>query len=134
MEPTEPVRTRGQRATGTTLIVLTAFALATSSIAKLAGIRDIVRELNAHGLYSGAILLVASLEILSATTFIIPATRAVGLLLISAFLGGAMATHLEHGESMAPPAILLALAWTGVWLRNPVAFWSRAFARRGRSA
>src|SRR5436190_2049376 len=121
---------RARRVTGNILIALPSLAMAGSSAAKLAGVPSVVHELNAHGLFAGAIVFVAFLELVSAATFLIPATRDVGLLLLSAFFGGAMAKHLEHNELMFAPAMLLALAWTGVLLRHPSAFWTHRFGAR----
>jgi hypothetical protein len=51
------------------------------------------------------------LEIGSAILFLIPLTRDIGLLLVSAYFGGAIATHMGHGEPVMQPAIILAIFW-----------------------
>jgi hypothetical protein len=48
----------------------------------------------------------------------------VGLLLVSAFMGGAIATHLEHGQAIIQPGAFLAVLWLGTWLRHPQILWS----------
>jgi hypothetical protein len=57
--------------------------------------------------------------------FLIPATRSLGLPLISAYLGGAIAAHLGYGQQLAAirPAILLGILWLGAWLRHPEILW-----------
>jgi len=102
---------------GNVLIYLVGFLLIGSSITKLAGIPKVVGPLIAMGFGGGKLTLIAVLEMLSAVLFLIPQTRVVGLLLASAYLGGAIATHLQHGQLPAPPAFILALAWIGIWLR-----------------
>ena len=46
------------------------------------------------------------LEIVSAVLFLISFTRSLGLLLVSSFLGGAIATHLPHGQPIYQPAFV----------------------------
>ena len=57
-------------------------------------------------------------------SFLVPLTRSGGLLLVSSFLGGAIAKHLLHGKSIAQPSFVLALVWVGAWLRHPAMLWS----------
>ena len=69
-------------------------------------------------------MIIATLEILSAGLFLMPRTRSIGLLLVSAYLGGAIATHMGHDEPVYQPAFVLVLFWMGAWLRHPEMFWS----------
>jgi hypothetical protein len=62
--------------------------------------------------------LVGVLELASALLLAFTLTRPLGMLMVSAFLGGAIAAHLGHGLSPLPPAIPLALIWIGAWLRR----------------
>jgi hypothetical protein len=112
-----------RRRIGTVLIALTGFILAASSVTKFAGLPPVVHQLEAFG-FGGQIVLLGIIEASTAVLFLSPKTRALGLLLFSAFMGGAIATHLQHGELPTIPATVLALAWLGAWLRHPVAFWS----------
>jgi len=114
-----------RRRAGTTLIVLTGFILAGSSVTKFAGLPLVVQQLEGFG-FAGKIVLLGIIEAMTAVLFLVPKTRALGLLLFSAFMGGAIATHLQHGQLPVSPAIVLGLAWLGVRLRHPVAFWSFA--------
>jgi hypothetical protein len=45
----------------------------------------------------------------------------IGVLLLTAHFGGAMATHLEHGEMPYIPVIatIITLIWVAHYLRNP---------------
>jgi hypothetical protein len=54
-------------------------------------------------------MVVAVLELASAVVFMVPKTRPFGWLLVSAYLGGAIAAQLEHGLPPEPPAAFLAL-------------------------
>jgi DoxX-like protein len=84
----------------------------------------VVNSLAQLGFYNGRLLLIAILEVASVVLFLIPRTRSLGLLLVSAYLGGAIAAHLGHGEPIAPPAIVLSLVWIATAVREPRGFWS----------
>jgi hypothetical protein len=131
LSPTLPRRqghnhmeTKARRISGNTLIVLSSLALLGSASAKLAHVPAVLSQMSAAGLAGDRLIFVAVLEVLSAIAFLIPATRSIGLLLISSFLGGAIATHLQHGQSIIPPSMVLMLAWFAAWLRHPFILWS----------
>lgn len=55
--------------------------------------------------------------------YAVPSTSVFGAILLTGFLGGAIATHL-HGADPLMPHVLMALTigllvWGGLWLRNP---------------
>jgi hypothetical protein len=110
---------------GFTMTIGVTTMLAASAIAKLAGVQKVVAQLNAAGFDHRNIVLIAIAEIGSALLFFIPRTRILGLLLVSAFLGGAIATHLQHGESVVAPAIPLAISWISTSLLRPQLLWER---------
>jgi len=105
-------------------MTLGAVMLLGSATAKLAHVPRVVSELAANGVAGNSLTFIATLEVVSALLFLIPATRSAGLLLVSAFLGGAIATHLEHAQSIAGPSFVLVLLWLGAWLRHPEILWS----------
>ncbi len=100
------------------LIFLPSIALLASSFTKFAHVPAIVAQMTAVGFSGSRLMVVAVLELASAVVFLVPKTRPFGLLLISAYLGGAIAAQLGHGLPPAPPAVLLALIWTGTWLKK----------------
>lgn len=67
----------------------------------------------------GKLMLIGMGELIAAILFLIPRTSSLGVLLLSAHLGGAIATHMEHGEMFIPQAIMLLLVWVANYLRNP---------------
>ena len=118
---------KGSRARlGSLLMFFPGLALAMSSILKFAHVPGVVHEMTIMGFTGGRYALVAALELLSAILYFYPRTRSFGLLFLSAFIGGAICTHVQMGEiaKAVPPAILLTLAWTGSWLRHPEVLWS----------
>ena len=116
---------RARSLTGTIMIYLPGIALFLSSILKLAHIPGVVEEMARAGFAGEKLILVASLEMLSACLFLYPRTRSFGVLFLSSFLGGAICTHVQMGEfaKVVPPAILLTLAWSGMYLRSAELLW-----------
>jgi hypothetical protein len=116
---------RPRRITGNVLMGIVVVALIGAAAAKLVHAPFLVNQLRPFGFDDTWISILGVIELGSAILFAIPRTRALGLLLITGFLGGAIATHIQHGQSPAQPAVLLAVGWTGVWLRHREANWSR---------
>lgn len=122
--------TRAARTIGNVLIFLPGLAVMMSSVLKFAGVPAVVHTMAAEGFSGGKLTLVATLEILSAALFLYPRTRALGVLMLSSFLGGAICTHLRMDEyaKAIGPCTLLTLSWIGTWLRHSQALW-RPFGR-----
>ena len=110
---------RKRHVVGTALITLCSILLLESAMAKLAHVPAVVNQLAAVGFSPHKIVFVAMLEITGSLIFLIPSTRSIGLLLVSAFLGGAIATPLQPSQSIAGPSVILVLIWLGAWLRHP---------------
>ena len=121
---------RKRRITGNVVMILGGVMLIGSSSAKFAHVPAVVTQLGAMGFTGNRLMFIAVLEIVSAVLFLIPFTRSSGLLLVSSFLGGAIATHLQHGESIVQPSFVLLLIWLGTWLRHPVILRSLNSARQ----
>jgi hypothetical protein len=124
---------RRRRITGSVLIILVGLMLIGSAGAKFARLPKVVNELSAAGFDWNKLLFVAALEVLSAVFLLIPFTRSAGLLLASSFLGGAIATHLQHGQPIIQPSFVLCLLWLGAWLRHPTVLWSFRFSTQETS-
>jgi hypothetical protein len=63
--------------------------------------------------------LIGAGAVLTALLLMLPRTSSLGILLTSAFWGGAICTHMAHGEPYLVQAALLVLSWAGAYLRNP---------------
>jgi len=107
---------------GLVLIFSGGLVLLASATAKFAGVPQVVEELQRFGFDGGKLVIVAVLEVVSAVFFLTPSTRFLGLLLVSAYLGGAIATHVQHDQSVLAPAMILLVFWAGSWLRHPQFF------------
>lgn len=58
-------------------------------------------------------------ELASTIIYIIPRTAVLGAILLTAYLGGATATHVRIGDPFIGPVILGVLIWLGLYLRDP---------------
>jgi hypothetical protein len=59
------------------------------------------------------------LELACTVIYVIPRTAVLGAILLTGYLGGAIATHLRIGEPFFMPIILGVLVWGGLFLRDP---------------
>jgi DoxX-like family len=123
----------GTSVVGARVVLVCAVVLVASSIAKLWHPGPILTYLGSMGFEGADVYLIAVIELASALLLLFPRTRAFGLLMASAYLGGAvaahvaihrytttdpfvafMATHTHIGT--LEPGVLLAALWFGSWL------------------
>jgi hypothetical protein len=120
-EPAEPLASgsidRLRRRAGSALAIGPAVLLGGSAIVKLIGVPAVAAQLASIG-FGRLVPLVGVLELASALLLAFALTRPLGMLMVSAFLGGAIAAHLAHAQSPLPPALPLAVIWIGAWLRH----------------
>jgi hypothetical protein len=57
-------------------------------------------------------------ELASTIIYLIPKTSVLGAILITGYLGGAIATHVRIGEAFIMPVLLGVAAWLGLYLRD----------------
>ncbi len=124
MQVKDPSSSPMRKTTGRVLIFLGGLMLIGSAGAKFAYVPKVVTELGAFGFEGNKLMFIAALEVVSAVLLLVPRTRSFGLLLVSSFMGGAIATHLQHSRSFLQPSIVLSILWLGVWLRHPEILWS----------
>ncbi len=62
---------------------------------------------------------ILSLMLGSLTLYLIPQTAVLGAVLLTGYLGGAVATHMRIGEAPTAAIIVAGLAWGGLYLREP---------------
>ncbi len=104
---------------GWVLTAVITFIFAGSAYAKLAGSPQAVKGATALGLSAGAFQLLGVVEVLSLILFIIPRTGLLGTLLLAAYLGGAIATHLEHQQAITAPVVIQCIVWITATIRFP---------------
>jgi DoxX-like protein len=65
-----------------------------------------------------AFLMLAILEITCVVVYAIPQTAVLGAILMTGYLGGAIASHFRVGDMPIPQVLLIMLAWGGLYLRD----------------
>ena len=50
--------------------------------------------------------------------YLIPKTAVLGAILLAAYLGGAVATHVRVGDPFMVPVLVGVVLWLGLWLRD----------------
>ena len=80
-----------------------------------------VREITRIGWMTSALETLATLQLLAIVLYVIPWTSVLGAILLTGYLGGAVATYVRVGEYYPPlvPFTTAALAWVGLFLREP---------------
>ncbi|HEX4667813.1 MAG TPA: DoxX family protein [Chthoniobacterales bacterium] len=71
-----------------------------------------------YGYPAGAAKPILIAEIVCGLLYAIPQTATLGAVLLTAYLGGAVATHVRAGEPFLFPIIMCVLVWVGLWLRD----------------
>ncbi|MCW3110227.1 MAG: hypothetical protein JWQ09_4733 [Segetibacter sp.] len=105
--------------TGWILTAILTLVFIGSASMKLTGGEAVVKGAAAMGLTAGTLQLIAVTEIISILLFVNPRTGLLGTLLLAAYLGGAIATHLEHQQPIFVPVIIQALVWITATIRFP---------------
>lgn len=57
-------------------------------------------------------------ELVCALVYLFPPTAALGAVLVTAYFGGAIATHVRLGDVFMSPLILGIMAWAPLYLRD----------------
>jgi hypothetical protein len=78
---------------------------------------EVTEGLKKYGLAEN-ILLIGWGEITAALLLLLPHSASLGVLMTSAFWGGAICLHMSHREPYWLQSVLLALTWLGATLRD----------------
>jgi DoxX-like family len=98
---------------------LVGFIFLGSAFMKISGGAEAVEGAKKFGIDAGSFTMIGIVELISIILFLIPRTGILGTLLLVAYMGGAIATHLEHGESIAAPVGIAAFVWIVAVVRFP---------------
>jgi hypothetical protein len=109
---------KARRIAAWVLTGLLCLLFAFSATMKLVRAQPAVEGFEKFGL-SNYMILIGVGELLSAVLFFIPRTNSAGLLLLSAYMGGAIVTHMQHGELFVVQSVILVLIWVAGYLRHP---------------
>ena len=109
-----------QQFTGKTLHWIVAVILIVAGIAKVFQLSMLVQMFDQWGL-GGLTLWFGIIEVVVGALLLIPSMLMWGVLLSTAWFGGAMAVHLTHGQTglMFVPLVVMLGVWGGLYLREP---------------
>jgi hypothetical protein len=96
------------------------FVVASSATWKLTRNAWYVREFGRIGWPDSALPLLACLQLGCIVLFLIPPTAVLGAVLLTGYLGGAVAAYTRMGEPypILVPLSTSIIAWFGIWLRD----------------
>lgn len=99
---------------------LVVVGLAMSAFMKLSHNPGMVQNFVSHlGYQESSMTPIGAVEILATILYAVPQTSVLGAVLLTGYLGGAIATHVRIGEPFAAPLVLGILVWLGLFLRDP---------------
>src|SRR6476660_6175888 len=115
--------TRGERWlvwTGRVVSVLPVLIVLMSSRWKLTSAPFYVREWGRIGWKTEDLSFIASLQLGAILLYVIPRTSVLGAVILTGYLGGAIASYVRIGELYPPlvPLTTAMLAWLGIYLRD----------------
>jgi hypothetical protein len=114
---TDPIP-KWQRVTGWVLSSILALPFLPSSVFKIAQPKGFIEEWTKNYPASAALPL-GVIELTMFVLYLIPKTRYLGGLVMLAYLGGAVATHVHTKDGMFfVPVIVGVVAWIGLYLRD----------------
>lgn len=85
---------------------LVAFVFLGSAVSKFTANAEALKAAAGFGLDAKSYTLLGVIEVISIILFMVPRTGIIGTLLLAAYMGGAIATHLEHGISVVAPCVV----------------------------
>lgn len=90
-----------------------------SASGKVTRSAQVLEGLTKAGYPDAAIVPIGASEVVFTLLFLIPRTSVLGAALLTAYLGGAVSTHVRGGESFLMAIVVAVLVWIGAWLRTP---------------
>ena len=106
--------------TGWVLSALPALFLITGGVNAWIGSPQVVAGTAKLGYSTNILHTLGTVEIVCAVLFLIPRTAALGAILLTAYFGGAVASHARIGDPTWPvPVVFGVLIWVALLLRMP---------------
>ena len=107
---------------GRVLSGLAVLFLVFDAVAKLAGMRESVAGTTALGFPESSVAVIGVLLLACTALYVAPWTSALGAILLTGYLGGAVAANLRVGNPLFShvlfPVYLGVLLWAGLFLRS----------------
>lgn len=105
--------------TGRVFSTLPVLLLLMSSVMKLMRVPDVVKGFGEHGFDSSLLVPIGIVELVCTLLYVLPRTSVLGAILLTGYLGGAVATHVRAGDGMFFSPVLIGIVlWLGLYLRD----------------
>jgi len=107
--------------TGRIISAVVVLFLLFDSITKVMKVRAVIEASAQLGYPANTIFTIGIILLVCTAFYVIPQTAVLGAILLTGYLGGAVAANLRIGTSMFNtlfPIVFAALAWTGLFLRE----------------
>jgi len=117
--PTPDTPSKGMLWTGRIMSTLPVLMLLFSAAMKFSGSPDLAKGFEHLGWNIQLAPSLGVLELVYTVLYAIPRTSVLGAILLTAYLGGATATHVRVGDPFASTIIVGVVLWGGLFLRNP---------------
>lgn len=110
---------KGQLWAGRVLSILPCLLLLMSAVMKFIKPTGFDEGLAHLGWAADKITYIGVVEIAIVIIYLIPRTAVIGAILITAYMGGAIATHVRVGDPFWVQILVGMAVWGGLWLRDP---------------
>ena len=117
------VPSTGQRRAALTLSIVASLFLLMDSGMKVLRLAPAVTATVELGYPESVVLGIGLLQLACLLLYLVPQTSILGAVLLTGYLGGAIATHVRLGSPLFShilfPTYVAAFIWGGLWLREP---------------
>lgn len=107
---------------GYALTALVAAFLAFDTVLKLLQLAPAMQGTTELGYPASSVLVIGVIELVCLVLYLIPQTSVLGALMLTGYLGGAIATHVRIGSPLAThtlfPIYVALMVWGGLYLRE----------------
>jgi DoxX-like family len=122
MTSIEP-QAKKRRIAGYVLTAFVALFLTFDTVLKVLKLAPAVQGTTELGYPVGTVLWIGMIELVCLALYLVPRTSVLGALLLTGYLGGAIATHVRVGSPLVShtlfPIYVALMVWGGLYLREP---------------
>jgi hypothetical protein len=104
--------------TGRVVSGLVVVMLTMSGVMKFSGLPDIAKGMEKAGWQETLIIPLGITELICVVLYAVPRTSVLGAILLTGYMGGAIATHVRIGEPFIVQAGIGVAIWVGLFLRD----------------
>lgn len=103
---------------GRILTALPILLFLASAAGKLSAGEDFLKQWATFGFKPELAMTVGLIELAAVIIYAVPKTAALGAVLLTGYMGGAVLTHLRTGDSPLVPVLVGAIVWGGLYFRD----------------